>query len=140
MEFVKSENLKILINYIAEKFADKLKDIKYVETGASLLAKHEQHQEKLNRKVDLSVELQNGATIGQKRKPAVDDDESYFDQDSDDEEPTAPSAVLPVSDKSPPRSVDVSYISPFPVRFFPLGVVSAFLVTGKADSNAASLT
>ncbi len=70
MEFVKSENLKLLITHISEKYGEKLKHIKYVETGTSLLAKYEQHQEKLHRTVDLATELQHGAQAaggGQKR-------------------------------------------------------------------------
>ena len=43
-EFIKRENIKPIINHIAENYREKLKDIKYVDTFENLLLRYDQMQ------------------------------------------------------------------------------------------------
>jgi protein phosphatase 4 regulatory subunit 3 len=97
-EYVKRENIKVLVAHIAERYAEKFRNITYVDTFQALLNRHEQNEEaKNNPNMSFVTETDGtpnrGIINGGQRwgglKDADAEEEAYFNGDDEDDEPTS---------------------------------------------------
>ncbi|CAM6107221.1 unnamed protein product [Calypogeia fissa] len=142
-DFVRKENITLLMSHLIENFSDKLDGLSYAETFQTLKLKYEQS---LEMAANFSKDPGSAAVSGpihsapraadrvnqigpmpdlRKRKDerALDkDEEDYFNEDSDEEEDTA-SAHVPAT--SPPQPVigNGSILVDVPFRGGPFGLV-----------------
>jgi len=89
VEFIRCENIKILIDNLMERYEDSFKDVKYVTVFEDLLLKHQQNKDFSENKGQLSLGSDNSNTNGPnsaKRKYMDDQkEENYFNESDEDE-------------------------------------------------------
>jgi protein phosphatase-4 regulatory subunit 3 len=102
-EFVKRENIKIIVQHLVETYREKLQDITYVDTFQNLILRYDQMPEPVTtQELDnsfTSVEsdtparpsgLVNGGKWGQGLRDVDADEEAYFNTSDDEDELAAP--------------------------------------------------
>jgi protein phosphatase-4 regulatory subunit 3 len=121
-EYIKSQNIKVLVNHLVETYREKIKDIVYVDIFSSLILKYDQMQG-YNANLDASFldteEDTPGRTQieGGRRWQGVKDldatEEEYFNtSDDEDENPSkSPSNRTPMNGASPLTKPLVDYTS-----------------------------
>ncbi|KAH6625636.1 component of IIS longevity pathway SMK-1-domain-containing protein [Boeremia exigua] len=106
-EFIKRENIKIIVQHLVETYREKLQDITYVDTFQNLILRYDQMQEPVTtQELDhsfTSVEsetpvrtagLVNGGKWGQGLKDIDAEEEAYFNTSDDEDELAAPGKVV----------------------------------------------
>lgn len=110
-EFVKRENIKVIINHLVENYREKLEGITYVPTFQNLILRYEQLHERPDPTAQSSfasedtetgrVPMNGGRVQGLRDMDA--EEEAYFNGSDDEEETTLPShAGKPVANGSRP--------------------------------------
>ncbi|KAF2638493.1 DUF625-domain-containing protein [Massarina eburnea CBS 473.64] len=105
-EFIKRENIKILVQYLVETHREKFQGITYVDTFQNLILRYDQmHEPVTTQELDQSftsvdsdtpgrpLSMVNGGKWGQGLKELDADEEAYFNG-SDDEDDLAPAAKI----------------------------------------------
>ena len=116
-EFIKRENIKIIVQHLVETYREKLQDITYVETFKDLILRYNQMQEPVTtQELDnsfTSVEsdtpvrpsgLVNGGKWGQGLRDVDADEEAYFNASDDEDELAAPGKTI-LNGASPVRAL-----------------------------------
>ncbi|KAJ4369537.1 Platinum sensitivity protein [Didymella sp. IMI 355093] len=106
-EFIKRENIKIIVQHLVETYREKLQDITYVDTFQNLILRYDQMQEPITtQELDnsfTSVEsdtpakpagLVNGGKWGQGLRDVDADEEAYFNTSDDEDELAAPGKTV----------------------------------------------
>ena len=106
-EFIKRENIKIIVQHLVETYREKLQDITYVDTFQNLILRYDQMQEPVaTQELDnsfTSVEsdiparpagLANGGKWGQGLRDVDADEEAYFNTSDDEDELAAPEKTV----------------------------------------------
>lgn len=114
-EFIKRENIKMLVQHLVETYREKLQVITYVDTFQNLILRYDQmHEPPTTQELDNSftsvdsetpgrhMSMVNGGKWGQGLKEADADEEAYFNG-SDDEDDGLPSNAKAVNGASPVR-------------------------------------
>ncbi|KAF2677912.1 DUF625-domain-containing protein [Lentithecium fluviatile CBS 122367] len=114
-EFIKRENIKMIVQHIVETYREKLQTITYVDTFQNLILRYDQMNEPpTTQELDNSftsvdsdtpgrhLSMINGGKWGQALKDPDADEEAYFNG-SDDEDDGLPSAAKAVNGASPMR-------------------------------------
>jgi protein phosphatase 4 regulatory subunit 3 len=114
-EFIKRENIKMLVQHLVETHRDKLETITYVDTFQNLILRYDQMNEPVTtQELDHSftsvdsetparqLGMVNGGKWGQGLKEPDPDQEAYFNG-SDDEDDGLPNAEKPINGASPVR-------------------------------------
>ncbi|KAF2144112.1 uncharacterized protein K452DRAFT_153248 [Aplosporella prunicola CBS 121167] len=114
-EFIKRENIKVIIAHLVENYREKLQDITYVSTFENLIRRYEQMHEPQTTAdssfASTETETPGRHTIGggqrwQGLKDADAEEEAYFNTSDDEEEttlPEDPAAAKPANGASPAR-------------------------------------
>lgn len=106
-EFIKRENIKIIVQHLVETYREKLQEITYVDTFQNLILRYDQMQEPVTtQELDnsfTSVEsdtpvrpsgLVNGGKWGQGLRDVDADEEAYFNASDDEDELAAPGKTV----------------------------------------------
>lgn len=106
-EFIKRENIKMIVQHLVETYREKLQTITYVDTFQNLLLRYDQMQEPVTtQELDnsfTSVEsdtparpagLVNGGKWGQGLRDVDADEEAYFNTSDDEDELAAPGKTV----------------------------------------------
>jgi protein phosphatase-4 regulatory subunit 3 len=106
-EFIKRENIKIIVQHLVETYREKLQAITYVDTFQNLILRYDQMQEPVTtQEMDnsfTSVEsdtparpsgLVNGGKWGQGLRDVDADEEAYFNASDDEDELAAPGKTV----------------------------------------------
>jgi protein phosphatase-4 regulatory subunit 3 len=106
-EFIKRENIKIIVQHLIETYREKLQDITYVDTFQNLILRYDQMQEPVaTQELDnsfTSVEsdtparpsgLVNGGKWGQGLRDVDADEEAYFNTSDDEDELATPGKAI----------------------------------------------
>lgn len=106
-EFIKRENIKIIVQHLVETYREKLQDITYVDTFQNLILRYDQMQEPATtQELDnsfTSVEsdtparpagLINGGKWGQGLRDVDADEEAYFNASDNEDELAAPGKTV----------------------------------------------
>jgi len=114
-EFVKRENIKIIVQHLVETYREQLQHITYVDTFQNLILRYDQMQEPVTtQELDnsfTSVEsdtparpagLVNGGKWGQGLRDVDADEEAYFNTSDDEDELAAPGKTV-INGASPVR-------------------------------------
>mmetsp|Transcript_31052 Transcript_31052/g.41037 ORF Transcript_31052/g.41037 Transcript_31052/m.41037 type:complete len:785 (-) Transcript_31052:262-2616(-) len=91
VEFIRAENIKILIENLVERYRDNFKDVEYVTVFKDLQLKYDQNKEYSDNKGKLQQDDNKSNATNNKRRKYLEDqkEESYFDE-SDEDEPKKP--------------------------------------------------
>lgn len=106
-EFIKRENIKIIVQHLVETYRERLQHITYVDTFQNLILRYDQMQEPVTtQELDnsfTSVEsdtparpagLVNGGKWGQGLRDVDADEEAYFNTSDDEDELAAPGKAV----------------------------------------------
>ncbi|KAF0288417.1 Serine/threonine-protein phosphatase 4 regulatory subunit 3 [Amphibalanus amphitrite] len=88
-EFIKTEDIKMLLAYIVETFGDKLLDVTYVQTFRNLKQRYEQQQDRLQQRtaaLESVPSILRGTTRYRRDPRQLDEDEEMWFNDEDDYE------------------------------------------------------
>lgn len=120
-EFIKRENIKMLVQHLVETYREKLQSITYVDTFQNLILRYDQMLEPPTTQeldhsftsVDTDASARNAAMVnggkwGQGLREADPDEEAYFNG-SDEEDDGLPSAAKPVLNGASPVKPLVNY-------------------------------
>jgi protein phosphatase-4 regulatory subunit 3 len=119
-EFIKRENIKMIITHLVETYREKLQTITYVDTFQGIILRYEQAQESATTQeldhsftsVDSDTPARhatvNGGKWGQGLKDLDADEEAYFNT-SDDEDEAGPTLTRPVLNGASPIRPLVNY-------------------------------
>ncbi|KAL5372831.1 hypothetical protein DPSP01_013201 [Paraphaeosphaeria sporulosa] len=115
-EFIKRENIKILVQHLVETYREKLQTITYVDTFQNLILRYDQmHEPVTTQELEASftsvdsdtparqqLSMVNGGKWGVGLKEVDPDEEAYFNG-SDEEDDFVPNVAKPVNGASPVR-------------------------------------
>ncbi|KAJ4363671.1 Platinum sensitivity protein [Neocucurbitaria cava] len=119
-EFIKRENIKLLVQHLVETYREKLQGITYVDTFQNLILRYDQmHEPVTTQELDHSFTsvdsdtparhaVVNGGRWGQGLKDMDPDEEAYFNT-SDDEDEGVPSVGKPITNGASPVRPLVNY-------------------------------
>ncbi|KAF2191488.1 DUF625-domain-containing protein [Zopfia rhizophila CBS 207.26] len=120
-EFIKRENIKMIVTHLVETYREKLQTITYVDTFQNLILRYDQmHEPPTTQELENSftsvdsdtparnVGIVNGGRWSQGLKEADPDEEAYFNG-SDDEDDGLPNTVKPVLNGASPVRPLVNY-------------------------------
>jgi len=85
-EFIRKENVKLLIQHIVENYAEFLKTVNYVDTFKLLLVRHDQNQEAPKETTDTGGSTPLASSSGSNGRTEGEDEE-YFNTDEEDSIP-----------------------------------------------------
>lgn len=147
-EFIKRENIKVIINHLVENYREKLEGITYVPTFQNLILRYEQMHEKSDVTAQNSfasddtepgrIPMNGGRMQGLRDMDA--EEEAYFNGSDDEEETTLPSHEgKPMSNGARPL-VDYPEDDEDSMDVLQEGVVNATPSVEQAPQDAASTT
>ncbi|KAB2578443.1 Uncharacterized protein DIS24_g3969 [Lasiodiplodia hormozganensis] len=145
-EFIKRENIKVIINHLVENYREKLEGITYVPTFQNLILRYEQMHEKSDVTAQNSfasddtepgrIPMNGGRMQGLRDMDA--EEEAYFNGSDDEEETTLPSHEgKPMSNGARPL-VDYPEDDEDSMDVLQEGVVNATPSVEQAPQDAAS--
>lgn len=115
-EFIKRENIKMIIQHLVDTYREKLQAITYVDTFQNLILRYDQmHEPVTTQELDHSftsidsdtpvrnVTAVNGGKWGQALKDVDADEEAYFNASDDEEEPVGGTGKPVLNGASPVR-------------------------------------
>ena len=115
-EFIRRENIKMIVQHLVEKYRDKLQGITYVDTFQNLILKYDQNHEPVTTQeldnsftsVDSDTSVRhpaniNGGKWGQGLKDVDADEEAYFNTSDDEDEQLTAAGKLCMNGASPVR-------------------------------------
>ena len=115
-EFIRRENIKMIVQHLVETYREKLQDITYVDTFQNLILKYDQNHEPVTTQemdnsftsVDSDTPARhataiNGGKWGQGLKEVDQDEEAYFNTSDDEEDHLSGAGKLAMNGASPVR-------------------------------------
>lgn len=115
-EFIKRENIKMLVQHLVETYREKFQAITYVDTFQNLILRYDQmHEPVTTQELDHSftsidsdtpvrnITAVNGGKWGQALKDVDADEEAYFNASDDEEEPVGGTGKPMLNGASPVR-------------------------------------
>ncbi|KAA8617481.1 SMK-1 domain containing protein [Pyrenophora tritici-repentis] len=115
-EFIRRENIKMIVQHLVETYREKLQAITYVDTFQNLILKYVQNHEPITtQELDNSftsvdsdtparhAAAMNGGKWGHGLKEVDPDEEAYFNTSDDEDEPIPGSGKLSINGASPVR-------------------------------------
>jgi protein phosphatase-4 regulatory subunit 3 len=115
-EFIRRENIKMIVQHLVETYREKLQAVTYVDTFQNLILKYDQNHEPVTTQeldnsftsVDSDTPARhpvnvNGGKWGQGLKDVDADEEAYFNTSDDEDEQLATTGKLGINGASPVR-------------------------------------
>ncbi|KAL7776420.1 hypothetical protein CFE70_006836 [Pyrenophora teres f. teres 0-1] len=115
-EFIRRENIKMIVQHLVETYREKLQAITYVDTFQNLILKYDQNHEPITTQeldnsftsVDSDTPARHAAAInggkwGHGLKEVDADEEAYFNTSDDEDEPITGTGKLSMNGASPVR-------------------------------------
>lgn len=115
-EFIRRENIKMIVQHLVETYREKLQDITYVDTFQNLILKYDQNHEPVTTQemdnsftsVDSDTPARhataiNGGKWGQGLKEVDPDEEAYFNTSDDEDDHLSGAGKLTMNGASPVR-------------------------------------
>lgn len=115
-EFIRRENIKMIVQHLVETYREKLQAVTYVDTFQNLILKYDQNHEPVTTQeldnsftsVDSDTPARHSANVnggkwGQGLKDVDADEEAYFNTSDDEDEQLATTGKLALNGASPVR-------------------------------------
>eukprot|EP01027_Heterolobosea_sp_BB2_P017505 GEZU01024778.1.p1 GENE.GEZU01024778.1~~GEZU01024778.1.p1 ORF type:complete len:731 (+),score=182.80 GEZU01024778.1:1078-3270(+) len=99
-EFIRKENIKILIEYAVEKYQSQFEKITYVDTFKLLILKYQQNNEK-GESLSKTSTPTDAQSLRRGGRIVDEEDESYWDESDEEEESTRPTTTTVKTVASP---------------------------------------